>query len=91
MFEVAVYSIKNKADIMKAIMYITTTDVKNIPGIEYYQTDNLEIEFNEIPQASWCIDGEEYKHNTNKFVFKIDKNNKMLLPTENIDVLFEEK
>lgn len=90
MFEVAFYPIKNKADIMKAIMYITTTDVKNIPGIEYYQTDNLEIEFNSTPNASWCIDGEEYKHNTNKFIFRIDKgDNKMLVPTKNVEKLFE--
>ena len=89
MFEVAFYPIKKKADILKAMMYVVTTDMKNIPNIEYYKTDNLEIEFNSIPDASWCVDGEEHQHNTNKFTFSVDKNNKMLVPRKNINKLYD--
>ena len=72
-------------------MLLTTIDVKDIPGITYYRTDNLEIEFLNKPKTSWCIDGEEYKEKTKKFVFRVEQNMKMQVPKEKIKSLFNKK
>ena len=45
MFEVALADIKTKKDMLKMLVLISTMDVKDIPGIKYYQTNNFEIEF----------------------------------------------
>ncbi|MBE6157932.1 MAG: YegS/Rv2252/BmrU family lipid kinase [Firmicutes bacterium] len=89
MFEIALANPKNKAEVLKMLVQLTTRDVKNVPGIKYYQTDNFEIEFLQQPKTSWCIDGEEYKTDKTKFKFKIDKNIQMLMPKENVEKLFK--
>ncbi len=91
MFEVALADIKTKKDMLKMLLLINSIDVKDIPDITYYQTDNLEIEFETSPKTSWCIDGEEYKSLTRRFVFKVEKDTKMLMPKENIKKLFKEE
>ena len=91
MFEVAFANIKTKADMFKMLVQINTMDVKDIPGVKYYQTDNLEIEFLDRPKTSWCIDGEEYKSNELKFNFKLEQSMKMLVPQENMNRLFDEQ
>lgn len=88
-FEVAFCHVKNKAELMKIFVLVNNMDLKDIPGITYYQTDNLEIEFLQSPKVSWCIDGEEYKSSSNKFVFRIDRDTHMMLPKENVVKLFE--
>lgn len=88
-FEVAFAKVENKADMIKMLVLINTIDIKDIPGVDYYQTDNLEIEFIDPPKVSWCIDGEEYKTTSTKFKFSIDKSINMLMPKENINKLFE--
>ncbi|MCI8459987.1 MAG: YegS/Rv2252/BmrU family lipid kinase [Bacilli bacterium] len=90
MFEVALADIKTKKDMLKMLVLISTMDVKDIPGIKYYQTNNFEIEFLTKPKTSWCIDGEEYKVKNNKFSFHVEQNMKMLVPQENIKKLFDE-
>ena len=65
-------------------------DVKDIPKVKYYRTDNLEIEFLDSPKTSWCIDGEEYKSTSTKFSFKVEQSMKMLVPKENMNDLFDE-
>lgn len=89
MFEVAFANIQTKKDMLKMLVQISTMEIKDIPNITYYQTDNLEIEFLNGPKSSWCIDGEEYKSPKTKFTFSVTNNTKMLLPKENIDKLFE--
>ena len=89
MFEVAFANIQTKKDMLKMLVQVSTMEIKDIPGITYYQTDNLEIEFLNGPKSSWCIDGEEYKSPKTKFTFSVTNNTKMLLPKENIDKLFE--
>lgn len=88
-FEVAFCHVKNKAELMKIFVLVNNMDLKDVPGITYYQTDNLEIEFLQSPKVSWCIDGEEYKSSSNKFVFRIDRDTHMMLPKENVVKLFE--
>lgn len=90
-FEVAFCHVKNKAELMKIFFLVNNMDLKDVPGITYYQTDNLEIEFLTGPKVSWCIDGEEYKSTKTKFKFRIDRDTKMMLPRENIVKLFEKK
>ena len=89
MFEVAFAKVKNKKDMLKMLVLMSTKEIKDVPGITYYQTNNLEIEFKKGPKTSWCIDGEEYKSTKIKFNFKIGARMEMLLPTENINKLFE--
>ena len=88
-FEVAFCHVKNKAELMKVFVLLNTMDAKDVPDITYYQTDNIEIEFLDKPKVSWCIDGEEYKSKSNKFVFRVDTETKMMLPEENVVELFE--
>ncbi len=89
MYEVLMCNIKNNWDIIKAIHFLKRREINNLPGFVYYKTNNLEIEFDKIPTASWCIDGEEYKENTKKYFIKINKEINMLVPTKNIEKLFE--
>ena len=89
MFEIALANPKNKAEVLKMLVQLTTRDVKNVPGITYYQTDNLEIEFLNKPKTSWCVDGEEYKIDKSKFKFRVEKSIEMLMPKENVEKLFK--
>jgi len=88
-FEVLLCDIKNKWDILKAVHYLKTRELNDIPMFKYYKTDNIKFEFESIP-PSWCIDGDELPHNEKVFEIKINKSNNMLLPTKNIDSLFED-
>ena len=90
MFEVAMARVKTKADMFKMFVLVNTRDVKDIPGVKYYRTDNFEIEFLDKPKTSWCIDGEEYKSNDLKFNFRVEQSMKMLVPKENLNKLFDE-
>lgn len=87
-FEVLLCNIKNKMDILKALYYLKRRELNDIPLFTYFKTDNIKLEFDNIP-PSWCIDGDELTHENNTFEIKINKDNYMLLPTKNIDKLFE--
>ena len=89
-FEVAMADVKTRKDMLKMLVLINTMDVKDIPNITYYRTDNFEIEFLNKPKTSWCLDGEEYKEKSQKFVFKVEQDMKMLVPKEKILKLFKE-
>ncbi len=88
-FEVAFASIENKKDMIKMLVMTQTRDIKKIPGVTYYQTDNLEIEFLNPPKTSWCIDGEELQSSKINFKFEVDSKTTMLIPKENLSRLFE--
>lgn len=90
MFEVALANIKSKKEMLKTLVLISTLDIKKIPNMTYYRTNNFEIEFLQKPKSSWCIDGEEYKTDDLKFVFDVEQSMKMLVPKENINKLFDE-
>ena len=90
MFEVALAKVKNKTDMLKMLVLLTTIEVKDIPGITYYRTNNFEIEFKNKQKKSWCIDGEEFKKRTKKFVFSVEQNMKMQVPKENLKKLFND-
>ena len=88
MFEVALANPKTKPDILRMLVQVTMKDVKEVPGITYYQTDNFKIEFLDKPKTSWCIDGEEYKTNKPAYEFKVEQKVKMLIPKTNAKKLF---
>ena len=90
MFEVAFANAKNKKEMLRLLVLASNMDVKDIPGITYYQTDDIEIEFLDKPKTSWCIDGEEYKSNDTVFHFNVKQNMKMQVPTESIKKLFKD-
>ena len=87
-FEVLLCDIKNKWDIIKAVYYLKRRELNDIPAFTYFKTNNIKLEFDEVP-ASWCIDGDELTHESKTFEIKINKDNNMLLPSKNIDKLFE--
>lgn len=89
-FEVLLCDIKNKWDILRAVHYLTHRKLEDIPVFKYYKTDNIKLEFDEVP-PSWCIDGDELTHESKTFEIKINKDNDMLLPSKNIEKLFEKK
>lgn len=88
MFEVLLMDIKSKWDIIKYVHYITRRNINNIPGTVYFKTNNIKLEFDEVP-PSWCIDGDEMEHNEKTFEIKINKDNYMLVPSKKASVLFQ--
>ncbi len=86
-FEVILVSAKNKPELLKIAGLVLTSKIKNMPGVEYYKSNNFKVTFDSVP-PSWVIDGEEYSHNTKTFEFKINKEINMLLPKKNIMKLF---
>ena len=73
---------------MKADLKIKYLDrLTYLENLDNYKTNNFKIKFKENP-GSWVLDGEEYKHDTNEFVFTINKEMYMLVPKKNIVKLF---
>ena len=89
MFEVALLKAKNYKELSKFLLLASSIDVKEIPEITYYRTNNFEIEFITPQETSWCIDGEEYNKRKMKYVFRVEQNMKMLVPKENMKELFD--
>lgn len=86
-FEVILISAKKKTELVLLANKVLTGKVRNMPGLEYYKTDNFKITFKDVPQ-SWVLDGEEFKHNTKTFEFSINKDITMRVPNKNIVKLF---
>lgn len=91
MFEVALANPKTKPDILRMLVQVTMKDVKDVPGITYYRTNDFEIEFLDRPKTSWCLDGEEYQSPNNTFHFSVNQKVKMLIPKTNANKLFNNK
>ena len=90
MFEVALVNVKNFKELTKLLVLAGSIDLKKIPNITYYQTNHFEMEFTDEIDSSWCLDGEEYKEEESRILFKVDQSMKMLVPKENIHQLFNE-
>ena len=88
-FEVAFANVKNYRDIVKMFILMNIVDIKDIPGITYYNTNHLALEFIDPPKTSWCIDGEEFTSPVHKYKFRVEKDMKMLMPKKNLQDLFE--
>ena len=90
-FEVAFVKAKNKPEIVKIAAEFVTKELKDIKDIEYYQTNNLVIEFEKNLGISWSVDGEEYTPNDKILNFNIERSMKMLLPNNKLKKLFVEE
>lgn len=87
-FEVLLCDIKSKMSLLKSLSMLKKKDIRTIPNLQYYKTDNIKIIFDSVPNESWCLDGEEMKHNQRSFKFYISKEINVLVPKVNIDKLF---
>ncbi|MBP3635764.1 MAG: diacylglycerol kinase family lipid kinase [Bacilli bacterium] len=87
-FEVLLCDIKSKMSLLKSLSMLKKKDIRTIPNLQYYKTDNIKIIFDNVPNESWCLDGEEMKHNQRSFNFYISKEINVLVPKVNIDKLF---
>ena len=87
-FEVLLCKTKSKLKLIQIVSKLKRQDIRTIDGLTYYKTNEFKITFDEIPEDSWCLDGEEMKHNNKNFNFCISKEVNVLLPKTNIDKLF---
>lgn len=90
LFEVVLCSAKNMTDIASLVTTILTTNNKRLKNVVYFKTDNLILDFEKVPKESWCLDGEELKHQASHFVFSVNKDINMLVPNKNVDKLFQD-
>lgn len=88
-FEVMFCSINKRKNIIRSFYFLKTTDIHNVPGIYFHQTNKLEIKFKEKPKKYWTIDGEKFKPNSKIITFDTKYSIKMLVPTKNIKNLFK--
>ncbi|MBQ3142283.1 MAG: diacylglycerol kinase family lipid kinase [Bacilli bacterium] len=91
MFEVALCKSKNRRELFGVLSQLLVTSIDKIEGFEYYRTNNFKIEFENISENSWGVDGEEYHTKSNYFDFTITKEVQMMLPKKNFNKLFEDK
>lgn len=89
LFEVVLCKAKSIPEIATLVTTILATSNKKLKNVVYFKTDNLVLEFDKIPKESWCVDGEELKHHTNRFTFSVNKDVNMLIPHKNVEKLFE--
>ena len=87
-FEVLLCKTKSKLKLIRMVSMLKRQDIRTIEGLTYYKTNEFKITFDEVPEDSWCLDGEEMKHNNKTFNFCISKEVNVLLPKVNIDKLF---
>jgi len=90
-FEVLICNLPRQIDFVRAIYMLKTDRVTQAPGVYYYRTNKLEIEFAEKVKTNWCIDGEKFDDQTNSYTLTIDKELKILMPSKNVDKLFTKK
>lgn len=88
-FEVLFCKLSSKKDIIKAMYHLTKSDIANVEGFEFHKISKLELEFNDKPNANWCLDGEKYDEINEKYNIDIIRNVKLLLPKKNINKLFK--
>ena len=89
-FEVLMCKVENNWDIIKALHYLKRRDMNNLPSFfKYYKTNDFKLKFDETPTCSWCVDGDEYKHDTSEFHFVVTNEMPMLVPKKNIKKLFD--
>lgn len=87
-FEVLLSNFSTKADIIKSLYYVKTSDITKVPGFYFFRTDNLKIKLKERPKKRFCIDGEELEDRSKEYEIKIVKGIEMLLPRKEIDKIF---
>ena len=87
-FEVLLCKTKSKIKLIRMVSMLKRQDIRTIPDLTYYKTNEFKITFDQVPEDSWCLDGDEMKHHNKSFNFCISKEVNVLLPKTNIDKLF---
>lgn len=87
-FEVMFCNITKRRDLVKTFALVMKDGIKNVPGIYFYETSEIEIKFTEPVKNNWTIDGEKLKDEQKKYKFTIYKDLKLLLPKKNLKKLF---
>ena len=90
-FEVLFCNLTKKKDMIKTILHLSKKDITKAPGFSFYKTNKLTVEFDDVPNKGWSIDGEELKDKNLKYEIKIVRNVKILLPIKRLENLFLEK
>ena len=85
--EVMLCSMYKKIDIIKAFYNLKINKLQGVAGIETYKCSKFEVKFKEKAKP-WCVDGEQFKDNTESYNIEILKNVKMMLPRKNLKKLF---
>ena len=80
---------KSKIELLKNIYYIKTNKLDKLKNANYYQSNHLEINFEEDIDDNWCIDGEKLETSFVKVKIGVNSDSSMLVPTKNIDRLFK--
>ena len=89
-FEIVFCNLTKKADIVKSLYYLATSNIESAKGFEFYKTDELEIAFDKDVKIDWCIDGEKLDEDSNCYKIKIISDFNILMPKKNIKKLFIE-
>ena len=87
-FEVMFCNITRRRDLVKTFALVMKDGIKNVPGIYFYETSEIEIKFKETIKNDWTIDGEKLKDEQKVYKFTINKDLKLLLPKKNLKKLF---
>lgn len=87
-FEVVLCNLTSKKEMLKSLCMLSLKHIHELPGFTFYQTNHLDITFEDIQGNSWCIDGEKLDSEKNTFSFDIIPCVKVLLPTTNKKDLF---
>lgn len=87
-FEVLFCTIEKRKDLIKSLYFLTKYDASRVPGLYFYRTDNLKIDFHDKGKESWGIDGEKLPDKGNNFKIKNVNGVKVLMPKKNIKKLF---
>lgn len=90
-FEVLLCNLTRKSEIVRSLYYLATSKLEQAKGIEFIKTNKLEIEFLKNPINAWCLDGEKFEDDTNKFVIEIKNNFNILMPRKNVKKIFAKK
>ena len=90
-FEVLLCNLTKKADIVKALGMIATSNVSSARGFEFFRLNELELKFKNPPKNAWCIDGEKLDDDTKTYKIEMVKNFAILMPKKNVKKLFVNK
>lgn len=87
--EVLLCSSTNKIELLKDFAkYLAGVETNNITTIKAHE---VFVKLIDAPGNSWCIDGEEYKENTNEFNIKMNTKMNFLTPKIKSKSLFSKK
>ncbi|MBQ4634792.1 MAG: diacylglycerol kinase family lipid kinase [Bacilli bacterium] len=90
-FEVFLCNLPRKVDFIRSVYMLKTNRITQAPGVYFYKTDKLEIEFENDIFNNWCIDGEKLDETPKKYTIEINKDLKIMMPSKNIETLFTKK